>query len=73
MQAYDEHVSPVLGGNESLRNEQKRKRHLESWLWSRLFSPLLPLGRPKASAVKAGDAALMRKLCNAGLTKKATS
>ena len=31
MQSYDEHISPVLGGNDTLRNEQKRKRHLEAW------------------------------------------
>ena len=31
VEAYDQHVSPVLGGNSTLRNEQKRKRHLESW------------------------------------------
>ena len=31
VEAYDQHVSPVLGGNDTLRNEQKQKRHLESW------------------------------------------
>lgn len=31
VEAYDQHVSPVLGGNDTSRNEQKRKRHLESW------------------------------------------
>eukprot|EP00434_Breviolum_minutum_P030642 symbB.v1.2.027096.t1/scaffold2753.1/size71542/8 len=70
VQSYDEHISPVLGGNDTLRNEQKRKRHLEAWLWSRLFFPLLPLGEPTTTAISAGDDALMRKLCNAGLSKK---
>eukprot|EP00435_Cladocopium_sp_Y103_P061220 s858_g22.t2 len=70
VEAYDQHVSPVLGGNDTLRNEQKRKRHLESWLWSRLFFPLLPLGEPTTTTISAGDEALQRKLCNAGLSKK---
>ena len=40
-------------------------------LWSRLFFPLLPLGEPTTTAIAAGDEALQRKLCNAGLSKKA--
>ena len=28
---YELHISPSLGGADSSRNEQKRKRHLEAW------------------------------------------
>ena len=41
VQSYDEHISPVLGGNDTLRNEQKRKRHLEAWSLSVTSSDFL--------------------------------
>ena len=31
---YELHISPILGGADSKRNEQKRKRHLEAWCLS---------------------------------------
>ncbi|CAK8995697.1 mRNA (2'-O-methyladenosine-N(6)-)-methyltransferase (Cap-specific adenosine methyltransferase) (CAPAM) (hCAPAM) (Phosphorylated CTD-interacting factor 1) (hPCIF1) (Protein phosphatase 1 regulatory subunit 121) [Durusdinium trenchii] len=71
LETYDQHVSPVLGGNDTGRQQQKRRRHLEAWLWSRAFAPLLPLEPPTAAAIAQGDAALRQKLCNAGLSKKA--
>eukprot|EP00439_Symbiodinium_sp_Y106_P063465 s1697_g9.t2 len=67
---YDLHISPSLGGADSKRNEQKRKRHLEAWLWARMFHPLLPLGEPSPEALKHGDEQLLQKLVNAGVSKK---
>ncbi|CAJ1378622.1 unnamed protein product [Effrenium voratum] len=67
---YDQQISPVLGGANTGRNEQKRKRHLETWLWARRFHPLLPLGAPEEDAEEAADAALAAKLQNAGLSRK---
>lgn len=70
VETYDAQLACVLGGGDSKRNEQKRKRHLETWLWSRSFHPLLPLGKPSEAAVAQGDAALAQKLQNAGLSAK---
>eukprot|EP00928_Gymnodinium_smaydae_P090601 TRINITY_DN74388_c0_g1_i1.p1 TRINITY_DN74388_c0_g1~~TRINITY_DN74388_c0_g1_i1.p1 ORF type:complete len:525 (+),score=70.97 TRINITY_DN74388_c0_g1_i1:67-1641(+) len=67
VETYDSMVSPVLGGAEDGRAEQKRKRHLEAWLWARLFHPLLPLGQAPAASVELGDASLAQKMENAGL------
>ena len=67
--AYDQHVSPVLGGTDnSNRGDQKRKRHLEAWLWARRFHPLVPLGEAPPEAVAAADTALATKLEHAGLS-----